>query len=43
MGDTPRRESREELTLSDVSQGDPHLPPAGMPHHTNADLHAGLV
>jgi len=23
---------REELTLSDVSQGDPHRPPAGQPH-----------
>ena len=30
--DTPRGESREEVTLSDVSQGDPHLPPAGQPH-----------
>ena len=29
--DTPRIESREELTLSDVSQGDPHLPPASQP------------
>ena len=29
--DTPRRESREEVTLSDVSQCDPHRPPVGQP------------